>query len=130
MKELKLKLKKEKDLLDFFNLHLKGMKYINIITFIYFLTPNSNELFLFCSLLYTSYYKILQIMYKKKITKTTNLIKQTALINLQNNNQKKSYSKEITQIKTESKYKYHFKENSPTIKEFSIYKPKKLTKKR
>ena len=36
MKELKLKLKKEKDLLDFFNLHLKGMKYINIITFIYF----------------------------------------------------------------------------------------------
>ena len=132
MKELKLKLKlkEEKDLLDFFNLHLKGMKYINIITFIYFLTPNSNELFLFCSLLYTSYYKILQIIYKKKITKTTNLIKQTALINLQNNNQKKSYSKEITQIKTESKYKYHFKENSPTIKEFSIYKPKKLTKKR
>ena len=130
MKELKLKLKKEKDLLDFFNLHLKGMKYINIIAFIYFLPPNSNELFLFCGLLYTSYYKILQIMYKKKITKTTNLIKQTALINLQNNNQKKSYSKEITQIKTESKYKYHFKENSPTIKEFSIYKPKKLTKKR
>ena len=130
MKELKLKLKEEKDLLDFFNLHLKGMKYINIITFIYFLTPNSNELFLFCSLLYTGYYKILQIIYKKKITKTTNLIKQTALINLQNNNKKKSYSKEITQIKTESKYKYHFKENSPTIKEFSIYKPKKLTKKR
>ena len=130
MKELKLKLKEEKDLLDFFNLHLKGMKYINIITFIYFLTPNSNELFLFCGLLYTGYYKILQIIYKKKITKTTNLIKQTALINLQNNNKKKSYSKEITQLKTESKYKYHFKENSPTIKEFSIYKPKKLTKKR
>ena len=130
MKELKLKLKKEKDLLDFFNLHLKGMKYINIITFIYFLTPNSNELFLFCSLLYTSYYKILQIMYKKKITKTTNLIKQTALINLQNNNKKKSYSKETTQIKAESKYKYYFKENSPAIKEISINKPKKLTKKR
>ena len=91
MKELKLKLKEEKDLLDFFNLHLKGMKYINIITFIYFLTPNSNELFLFCSLLYTGYYKILQIIYKKKITKTTNLIKQTALINL-------SYMPKVTAI--------------------------------
>ena len=127
---VKIKIKRGKRFIRLFQPSFKRNEIHKYNNFHIFLTPNSNELFLFCGLLYTSYYKILQIIYKKKITKTTNLIKQTALINLQNNNKKKSYSKETTQIKAESKYKYYFKENSPAIKEISINKPKKLTKKR